>query len=167
MRVMGLDPGLSSTGWGIVEERGAELTLGGYGVVATSPGPPLAQRLQSLYRELAGLIALQRPDAAAVEELFFSRNSRTAFTVGQARGVALLALADAGVPVHEYTPLQVKQAVVGYGRATKDQVQRMLRMLLGLAVIPQPDDAADAVAVAICYLHAARFQALSAEQERT
>lgn len=167
MRVLGVDPGLTTTGWGIVEEQAGELTLGDYGVVTTAPGVPLAQRLQSLYRELAALIALQRPDAAAVEELFFSRNARTAFTVGQARGVALLALADAGVLVHEYTPLQVKQAVVGYGRATKHQVQQMLRMLLGLSAIPQPNDAADAVATAICYLHAARFEALTAQEERT
>jgi len=167
MRVLGLDPGLATTGWGIVEEKAGELTLGDYGVVTTAPGPPLARRLQSLYRELGALIALQQPDVAAVEELFFSRNSRTAFVVGQARGVALLALADGGLLVHEYTPLQVKQAVVGYGRATKRQVQQMLRMLLGLSVIPQPDDAADAVAVAICYLHAARFQALTAQEQRT
>ena len=167
MRVLGLDPGLATTGWGIVEEKAGELTLGDYGVVTTAPGSPLSERLQSLYRELAALIALQQPDVAAVEELFFSRNSRTAFNIGQARGVALLALADAGLVVHEYTPLQVKQAVVGYGRATKRQVQRMLPMLLGLPVIPQPDDAADAVAIAICYLHSARFQALIAQEGRT
>jgi len=166
MRVLGLDPGLASTGWGMVEEKAGELTLGDYGVVTTAPGPPLAQRLQSLYQELTAMILLQQPDVAAVEELFFSRNARTAFAVGQARGVTLLALADAGLLVHEYTPLQVKQAVVGYGRATKRQVQQMLRMLLGLSAIPQPDDAADAVAVAICYLHAARFEALTAQEQR-
>jgi crossover junction endodeoxyribonuclease RuvC len=111
------------------------------------------------------LISLQQPDVAAVEELFFSRNARTALIVGQARGVALLALADAGLAVHEYTPLQVKQAVVGYGQATKHQVQQMVRMLLELPEVPKPDDAADAVAVAICYLHGARFEALLAQEE--
>lgn len=167
MRVLGLDPGLATTGWGVVEEdESGELALADFGVITTAPGQPLAKRLQSLYRELTALIALQRPNVAAVEELFFSRNVRTAFAVGQARGVALLALANAGLAVQEYTPLQVKQAVVGYGQATKHQVQQMVRMLLGLSEAPRPDDAADAVAVAICYLHGARFQALIAQEER-
>lgn len=165
MRVLGLDPGLATTGWGMVEEEAGALALADFGVVTTAPGQPLAKRLQSLYQELTALIALQRPDVAAVEELFFSRNARTAFTVGQARGVALLALADAELIVHEYTPLQVKQAVVGYGQATKHQVQQMVRMLLGLSEVPQPDDAADAVAVAICHLHGIRFQSLVAQEE--
>jgi len=166
MRVLGLDPGLATTGWGAVEEQSGKLALADFGVITSAPGQPLAKRLQSLYLELTAVIALQRPDVAAVEELFFSRNARTAFAVGQARGVALLALADAGLAVHEYTPLQVKQAVVGYGRATKHQVQQMVRMLLNLSEAPQPDDAADAVAVAICHLHGARFQALIAQEER-
>jgi len=166
MRVLGLDPGLATTGWGAVEEQSGKLALADFGVITTAPGQPLAKRLQSLYLELTAVIALQRPDVAAVEELFFSRNVRTAFAVGQARGVALLALADAGLAVHEYTPLQVKQAVVGYGQATKHQVQQMVRMLLNLSEAPQPDDAADAVAVAICHLHGARFQALIAQEER-
>jgi len=166
MRVLGLDPGLATTGWGVVKEQSGELALADFGVITTAPGQPLANRLQRLYRDLAALTARQQPDVAAVEELFFSRNARTAFTVGQARGVALLALANAGLTVYEYTPLQVKQAVVGYGQATKHQVQQMVRMLLGLSEAPQPDDAADAVAVAICYLHGARFQALIAQEER-
>jgi crossover junction endodeoxyribonuclease RuvC len=162
MRVLGLDPGLATTGWGVVEEESDQVTLADFGIITTVAGQPLARRLQDLYRELTSLIALQKPDVAAVEELFFSRNARTAFTVGQARGVALLALADGGLAVHEYTPLQVKQAVVGYGQATKNQVQQMVRMLLGLSEIPRPDDAADAIAVAICYVHGARFEALIA-----
>jgi crossover junction endodeoxyribonuclease RuvC len=166
MRVLGLDPGLATTGWGVVKEQSGELALADFGVITTAPGQPLANRLQRLYRDLTALTARQQPDVAAVEELFFSRNARTAFTVGQARGVALLALANAGLTVYEYTPLQVKQAVVGYGQATKHQVQQMVRMLLGLSEVPQPDDAADAVAVAICYLHGARFQALIAQEER-
>lgn len=165
MRALGLDPGLATTGWGVVEEESGRLTLADFGVVTTAPGQPLASRLQDLYRELTALIALQQPDVAAVEELFFSRNARTALIVGQARGVALLALADAGLAVHEYTPLQVKQAVVGYGQATKHQVQQMVRMLLELPEVPKPHDAADAVAVAICHLHGARFQALIAQEE--
>ncbi len=165
MRALGLDPGLATTGWAVVEEESGRLSLADFGVVTTAPGQPLTTRLQDLYRELTALIALQQPDVAAVEELFFSRNARTALIVGQARGVALLALADAGLAVHEYTPLQVKQAVVGYGQATKHQVQQMVRMLLELSEVPRPDDAADAVAVAICYLHGARFQALIAQEE--
>jgi crossover junction endodeoxyribonuclease RuvC len=165
MRVLGLDPGLATTGWGVVEEESDQVTLADFGIITTVAGQPLARRLQDLYRELTSLIALQKPDVAAVEELFFSRNARTAFTVGQARGVALLALADGGLAVHEYTPLQVKQAVVGYGQATKNQVQQMVRMLLGLSEIPRPDDAADAIAVAICYVHGARFEALIAGEE--
>jgi len=165
MRALGLDPGLATTGWGVVEEESGVLSLADFGVVTTAPGQPLTNRLQDLHRELTALIALQQPDVAAVEELFFSRNARTALIVGQARGVALLALADAGLTVYEYTPLQVKQAVVGYGQATKHQVQQMVRMLLELPEAPKPDDAADAVAVAICYLHGARFQALLAQEE--
>ncbi|MEA3345728.1 MAG: crossover junction endodeoxyribonuclease RuvC [Chloroflexota bacterium] len=162
MRVLGLDPGLATTGWGMVEEVSGELTLVDFGVITTDPSEPLVKRLRALYQELKALLALQQPDEAAVEELFFCRNVRTALLVGQARGVALLALADEGLEVHEYTPLQVKQAVVGYGQATKHQVQQMTQMLLGLSESPQPDDAADAVAVAICYLHSARFQELIA-----
>jgi crossover junction endodeoxyribonuclease RuvC len=106
----------------------------------------------------------QQPTAVAVEELFFSKNVRTALSVGQARGVALLAAANAGLPIHEYTPLQVKQAIAGYGRATKDQVQQMVKMLLGLDSVPQPDDAADAIAVAICHIHSAKLTAMLREE---
>jgi crossover junction endodeoxyribonuclease RuvC len=157
MLILGIDPGTAITGYGLVGGEGDELTLAGYGVITTSSDSPLPQRLQILYQELRGLIARYRPTAVAIEELFFSRNVRTALAVGQARGIALLAAAEAGLPVHEYTPLQVKQAVVGYGRATKDQVQQMVRMLLGLDFVPQPDDAADAIAVAICHLHSNRL----------
>ena len=163
MRALGLDPGLATTGWGIVEEEAGELALIDFGVITTAAGQPLASRLQDLYRELQAVTVLQQPDVASVEELFFSRNARTAFSVGQARGVALLALAHAGLEVHEFTPLQIKQAVVGYGQATKQQVQRMVAMLLSLSEIPRPDDAADAVAASICYLHGAQFHALVAQ----
>jgi crossover junction endodeoxyribonuclease RuvC len=157
MLILGVDPGTAITGYGLVGGEGDELVLEGHGVITTSSDSPLPQRLQILYQELRGLIARYRPTAVAIEELFFSRNVRTALAVGQARGIALLAAAEAGLPVHEYTPLQVKQAVVGYGRATKDQVQQMVRMLLGLDFVPQPDDAADAIAVAICHLHSNRL----------
>jgi crossover junction endodeoxyribonuclease RuvC len=120
--------------------------------------------LQRIYQELTALIEDQQPTTAAVEELFFSKNVRTALSVGQARGVALLAAANAGLPIHEYTPLQVKQAIAGYGRATKDQVQQMVKMLLALDCVPQPDDAADAIAVAICHIHSAKLTAMLREE---
>jgi crossover junction endodeoxyribonuclease RuvC len=120
----------------------------------------MPQRLQKIYRDLTALIAEHQPTEGAVEQLFFSRNVKTALAVGQARGVALLALAEGGVPIYEYTPLQVKQSVVGYGRAEKKQIQELVKLLLGLETVPQPDDAADALAIAICHIHSARLASL-------
>jgi crossover junction endodeoxyribonuclease RuvC len=164
MLILGIDPGTAITGYGLVMGEGDDLTLVAYGAITTSSDWPLPERLQRIYRELTALIEDRQPTAVAVEELFFSKNVRTALSVGQARGVALLAAANAGLPIHEYTPLQVKQAIAGYGRATKDQVQRMVRMLLGLDSVPQPDDAADAIAVAICHLHSAKLTAMLREK---
>ncbi|MGC9333596.1 MAG: crossover junction endodeoxyribonuclease RuvC [Anaerolineae bacterium] len=168
MLVLGIDPGTATTGYGLVREGEEGLALVGCGAITTAAGQPLAVRLQAIYRGLGELIQNYQPDTAAVEELFFSRNVRTALSVGHARGVALLALADAGLDVHEYKPLEVKQAVAGYGAADKQQVQEMVRMLLQLDHVPQPDDAADAVAVAICHIHSARMASLikSAETRR-
>jgi crossover junction endodeoxyribonuclease RuvC len=166
MRVLGIDPGIAITGYGVVEEVQGEPKPLAFGVVRTPAGQPLPVRLQSIYRALRELATDWRPAAAAVEELFFSSNVRTAMSVGQARGVALLALADAGLAVAEYTPLTVKQAVTGYGNADKAQVQEMVRLLLGLTEVPRPDDAADALAVAICHLHSARLTALSESASR-
>jgi crossover junction endodeoxyribonuclease RuvC len=161
--VLGIDPGTAITGYGLVEEDDAgRLSLVDCGVIRTPAGEPLPTRLRSIFHALNALIQQYRPAAMAVEELFFSNNARTAFAVGQARGVCLLAGAEAGVRTYEYTPLQVKQAVVGYGRASKEQVQEMVRMLLELDVVPQPDDAADAVAIAICHQHSARMADLIA-----
>jgi crossover junction endodeoxyribonuclease RuvC len=163
MRVLGIDPGTAITGYAIVEEEGSELALVALGAIRTPAGTPLPQRLQTIYAELQEVVAAHEPESSAVEELFFSRNVRTAMSVGHARGVTLLALADAGLPIAEYTPQQVKEAVTGYGNAGKRQVQRMVRMLLGLSAIPRPDDAADAAAVAICHLHRARLEGLLGE----
>ncbi|MFQ6099980.1 MAG: crossover junction endodeoxyribonuclease RuvC [Anaerolineae bacterium] len=163
MRVLGIDPGTAITGYGVVEEAGRDLKSVAFGVIRTPADQPLAVRLQSIYRGVRDLTAKWEPSAAAVEELFFSSNVRTAMSVGQARGVALLALADAGLIVAEYTPSSVKQAVTGYGNADKTQMQEMVRLLLGLAEVPSPDDAADALAVAICHFHSARLAALSEE----
>jgi len=164
--ILGIDPGTALTGYGLVREDETGLALLECGVITTPPDQPLPRRLQAIYRGLADLIARHQPDAAAVEELFFSRNVRTALAVGQARGVALLALADAGLPVYEYKPLQVKQAVAGYGGADKPQIQEMVRLLLHLERAPQPDDAADAVAVAVCHIHTTRLTALIADAAR-
>jgi crossover junction endodeoxyribonuclease RuvC len=163
MRVLGIDPGTATTGYGVVEEVKGDLKPLAFGVIRTPADQPLPVRLQLIYRALRELAAEWGPTAAAVEELFFSRNVRTAMSVGQARGVTLLALADIGLDVAEYTPLAIKQAVTGYGNADKAQVQEMVRLLLGLAEAPRPDDAADALAVAICHLHSARLAALSEE----
>jgi crossover junction endodeoxyribonuclease RuvC len=146
-------------GWGIIEGE-EEPSLVAYGVLSTPAGRPLAERLHTLFQALRELVARYRPQAAALEELFFARNARTALAVGQARGSALVALAESGLPVYEYTPLQVKMAVTGYGQAEKAQVQEMVRALLGLERVPRPDDAADALAVALCHFHSARMQAI-------
>ena len=160
MIVLGVDPGTATTGYGVVEETDGQLRAIDYGVVSTPAGEPLPLRLQTIYAELRRLARLYRPSSGSVEKLFFSRNVRTAMGVGQARGVALLALADAGLDIREYTPTEVKQAVSGYGRADKLQVQRMVQTLLALDEIPRPDDAADALAVAICHLQGVRLTEL-------
>ena len=136
----------------------SDLRLIEYGALVTPANTPTVERLSMLYRGLIDLIAEYKPDAMAIEELFFNKNVRTALAVGQARGVAILAAAHAGIPVAEYTPLQVKQAVVGYGRATKEQVQSMVRILLNMDHIPRPDDAADALAIAICHIHSQAYR---------
>lgn len=161
MRVLGVDPGTATTGYGVVEGAGSDLTTLTYGVVRTPAGQPLPLRLQTIYRALRALAAEWQPQMAAIEELFFSTNARTAMSVGHARGVALLAAADAGLEIAEYTPMEVKQAVTGYGNADKAQMQEMVRLLLRLPQAPSPDDAADALAVAICHLNSARLVALA------
>ena len=163
MLVLGIDPGTAITGYGLVREDQTGLALVDYGVVTTPAGQPLPDRLQTIYQGLQDVVARYQPQIAAVEELFFSRNARTALSVGHARGVTLLALADAGLSIHEYKPLEIKQAVAGYGGADKRQVQEMVRMLLELDHVPQPDDAADAVAVAVCHIHSARMMDLIAD----
>jgi crossover junction endodeoxyribonuclease RuvC len=162
---LGIDPGTATTGYGVVEEIGGQLKALTSGVIRTRAGQPMAIRLQAIHREIKQLAETWQPAEAAVEELFFSKNVRTAMSVGQARGVAMLALADAGLPVAEYTPLAIKQAVTGYGSADKKQMQEMMKMLLGLSAVPRPDDAADALAVAICHLHSARLKTLSEQAQ--
>ena len=158
MRVLGIDPGTVATGYGLVERRGDTLHALTFGAITTQAGLPFAQRLLRIYRELRTLLTRTRPDCAAVEAVFFARNVQSALRLGQARGVALLALAEEAIEIHEYSALEVKQAVTSYGRAEKAQVQEMVRLLLGLAEAPSPIDAADALAVAICHHHAARLK---------
>ncbi len=162
MRILGVDPGMARMGWGVIEGEEEPYCIT-YGTLTTPAGQPVAGRLFSLFRDLRQVVDRYRPEAAALEELYFARNVRTAFAVGQARGVALVALAEAGLPVYEYSPLEVKQAVTGYGQAEKAQVQQMVRALLGLEEVPRPDDAADALAVALCHFHSARMQRLIGE----
>ncbi|SRR5579884_45642 len=161
MRILGVDPGTATTGYALVETNPDRALT--YGVILTPAGLPLEQRLREIHQRLSALIAEFRPDVCAVEELFFGKNSRSAFSVAQARGVALLAAAESALAVEVYRPIQVKQAVAAYGGATKPQVQQMVRMLLGLPEIPRPDDAADALAIALCHAHsyeaAARLRA--------
>lgn len=155
--ILGIDPGIAITGFGVVADHRGDARVVEFGVIRTQAEDPLPQRLQTLYAELSALLERHRPHAIAIEELFFAKNARTALTVGHARGVALLAAAQTGARIYQYKPAEVKQAVTGYGNAEKRQIQEMVRLLLGLDDIPRPDDAADALAIALCHFQSARF----------
>lgn len=162
MLVLGIDPGTAITGYGLVKEHAnGVLEAIAYGVVRTPARTPMPERLKMLYDAITDLIAEHKPDAAAVETLFFGRNVTTAITVAQGRGVVLLALAEAGLPIREYKPAEIKQAIAGYGNADKEQVQEMIRQLLALDEIPKPDDAADGLGVAITDLNSSRFERMA------
>jgi crossover junction endodeoxyribonuclease RuvC len=166
MITLGIDPGIATTGFGIIqEEQDGRLTALNFGVIQTTSDLSQAERLLQLYKRVKELILLHHPEMGAVEKLFFERNVRTALSVGQARGVTLLAMAELNLKIGEYTPMEVKQAVAGYGGADKSQVQQMVKMILGLDVIPHPDDAADALAVAICHIHSAKIRNLYLENK--
>lgn len=155
--IMGIDPGIAILGYGLLEYKGNSFKVIDYGAVTTKAGTPMSERLTIIHSQLIELIEKYKPEAYAVEELFFNKNVKTALTVAHARGVAIVAAADLGVPIFEYTPLQVKQAVVGYGRADKKQMQQMVKILLNLKEVPKPDDVADALAVAICHGNSSNF----------
>jgi crossover junction endodeoxyribonuclease RuvC len=155
MVVLGIDPGLANTGFGVVLRRSGRLAALDGGVIETRAGAPLERRLAEIHARVCDLISEHRPVALAIEDLYFGRNAHSAFAVGQARGVVLLAAGIHGVPAFSYTPQAVKQAVCGSGSAAKEQVQRMVGALLSLAEAPEPDHAADALAVAICHAHGA------------
>ncbi|MFN8621912.1 MAG: crossover junction endodeoxyribonuclease RuvC [Chloroflexota bacterium] len=156
MIVLGIDPGTAMCGYGVVSREGSNLRMLDYGCLQTVNDRPLPERLVIIHQGITELIEEHRPAAVGVERLFFNKNVQTAFAVGQARGVILLAAAQHGIPVLEYGPHEVKMAVTGYGKAAKDQVQRMVQAVLGMTVLPRPDDAADALAVAICAAHSRR-----------
>jgi len=158
MIILGIDPGFAITGYGIIKHSGNRFQTIDYGAIITHAGIALPKRLLTLTLELESIIARHQPDVVAVEELFFCNNAKTAIAVGHGRGVAVTAAARASLDVYEYTPMQVKQAVVGYGRASKAQVQQMVKAILGLSEIPKPDDVADALAVAICHAHSFRAE---------
>lgn len=151
MRIIGIDPGIAITGYGIIDKEGNTYKPVCYGKITTESRELTPKRLVSLYNNLMDIFNKYKPQCAVVEELFFNKNAKTAMVIGQARGVAILAAANAGLEIYEYTPLQVKQAVVGYGRAEKVQVQQMIKILLNLKEIPRPDDVSDALAVALCH----------------
>ncbi|GAC1364221.1 MAG: crossover junction endodeoxyribonuclease RuvC [Herpetosiphon sp.] len=164
MRTLGIDPGTATMGWGIVEDDGqGGQRLVAYGALITPKGQPLEKRLQTLYDGLHALIRQYKPDSAGIEELFFAKNVSTAMMVAHARGVAMLALAHSDIPLAEFRPMAVKQAMTGYGHADKRQMQEMVRLQLGLDTIPRPDDAADALAIALCQAHSARVRARYSE----
>ncbi len=160
MVILGIDPGYAIVGYGAVEYRQSRLRPLGYGAITTPAGIPLQKRLLEIHQDMLTLVDQFQPEAASVEELFFNTNVTTGIAVGHARGVILLALAQRNVPFFEYTPAQIKQAVTGYGRAEKRQVMEMTRSLLKLKKIPRPDDAADALAAAVCHAHSAASRML-------
>lgn len=153
MIILGIDPGYAIVGYGIVEYKNNSFKTINYGAVTTPAGTPFVNRLDKIYNDISNIIKRFNPQALSIEKLFFNTNTSTAIDVAQARGVILLAAQHANIPVYEYTPLQVKQAVTGYGRAEKRQVMELTKTLLGLSKVPKPDDTADALAMAICHAH--------------
>lgn len=153
MKILGIDPGYAIMGWGIIEKKGSTIKAIAYGSITTDKDVPMPERLKTLYSELMEIIAEYEPDEASIEELYFNNNAKTAIFVGEARGVALLACTNSGVPIFEYTPLQIKTSMTGFGRADKKQIQLMITKILALDEVPKPDDTADALAAGICHAY--------------
>ncbi|MBK8870795.1 MAG: crossover junction endodeoxyribonuclease RuvC [Elusimicrobia bacterium] len=159
MKVLGIDPGLGTVGWAVLEVHGRETyRVWGYGAIETPRARPLAERVLFLARALKEIVSREQPVVAAIEDLFIAKNSRTAASVGHGRGAILLTLAELGLPIHEYNPRQVKVALTGYGAADKSQMQTMVQRLLRLKEIPKPDDAADALAIALCHINSSSYE---------
>lgn len=153
MRILGIDPGYAIVGFGVLEYDGYRFTPVHFGAITTQAGTDFTLRLKTIYDDMNTVLSTFKPEVMSIEKLFFNTNQKTGIDVAQARGVTVLAAANMGIPIFEYTPLQVKQSVVGYGRAEKNQVMEMTRRILGLAEVPKPDDTADALAIAICHGH--------------
>ena len=168
MRILGIDPGYATIGYGIVDYTGARFSVAGYGAVTTPAKDEFPKRLKSIYEDILYIIEKYKPECLAIERLYFNTNTTTAIDVAQARGVIVLAAELKGVKIYEYTPLQVKQSVTGYGRAEKHQVMEMVKSLLGLKSVPKPDDTADALALAICHGHysASSYSRISMEGKK-
>ena len=164
MRVFGIDPGSGRTGYGCVDSDGSRHQLVTFGVIAAAPGATFPEKLHKIHQQLSQLITTHRPDCVVIENLFHAKNARSALLLGHARGVDVLAAVEASLPIVEYTPAAIKLAIVGYGRAEKAQMQQMVKVLLGLDVIPEPHDAADALAIAICHLHSSTSMTARAER---
>lgn len=166
MKILGIDPGYGITGFGLIEAQRGQYRLLNCGAITTPPNTDFSWRLEVIYNDMTQLLMVAQPEAVAIEELFFGQNVTTGIGVAQSRGVILLAIQQAHVPVYQYKPMQVKQAVVGYGNATKHQVQDMTKRLLGLSAMPKPDDAADAVAIALCHARSSTSLLARAQQGR-
>jgi len=158
--ILGFDPGIAIVGFGVIKKEGNLIRPLQYGSIQTKAGLDISIRLKQVYDAAKEIIDTYKPEAVSIEKLYFNRNVTTAFAVGQARGVLMLAAVQAGIPLYEYTPLQIKQAIVGYGKAEKKQVQEMVKMYLNLKEVPKPDDVADALAIAICHAHSAKMTSL-------
>ena len=165
MIILGIDPGTVTVGYGVVESQHDEVTLVDYGSLTTPPHSTIAERLSSIYNDLTEIVSRYQPDAVAVEQPFVHKNVKSAMAIGKAQAVAILAAANRGIPTYEYTPAQIKQRVANYGASSKEQIQEMVRLQLGLSEIPQPNDAADALAVALCHISEMHLSNLLAEQK--
>ena len=165
MRILGIDPGTVAMGYGVLESRDDKTTLIDYGVLTTKARSPLGERLSFMYNKLLEIISKSQPDAVAIEQPFVAKNVKTALAIGKAQAIAILAAANKGIPSYEYTPTQIKQRVANYGASSKEQIQEMVRLQLELAQVPQPNDAADALAVALCHLGEIHLSNLLARQK--
>ncbi len=166
MRILGIDPGTAVVGYGVIDTDRNEMTFICCGSLTSPQRSPIGERLSYLYTKLSQIISYYQPEAVAVEQPFVAKNARSALAIGKAQTVAILAAANQGIPVYEYTPAQIKQRVAGYGASSKEQIQEMVRLQLDLDEVPQPNDAADALAVAICHLSEVHLQNILAEQEK-
>ena len=166
MKILGVDPGTIRMGYGVIEAEGTDVSMICCGTLSSPKGSTIGERLSYLYGELSQIVGLHSPDAVAVEQPFVAKNIKSTLTIGKAQAVALLAAANRGIATFEYTPTQVKQRLTNYGTSPKEQVQEMVRLQLGLAEAPQPNDAADALAVALCHLQEMKFKKLTAEAEK-